>query len=326
MNKCIKSLKVVFVFAICFLAKTNLMAQTPIGKESLLPSNVLPSQEDINGFTQDSSFYLKKNNAKNNRIPPKYPELRKEDVLFTETVWEDIDAREKKNRLFLYAALDDNGNQQFFNILLNILETDTANIKAYSTFDDRFTTTLSHDSLLTIFKGPLVKAYKYDENNKIIDSTFEHTPNEETPSNFDAIHTFRIKAQYIFDNTTSRMHYRIIGIAPIFSVTRPVKDLSGNLMGRDTTYNKPLFWVYYPKLRNHLANYMVYNPNNQTKQVAWSDLLEARYFDSRIVKTSSGNFKDQSLFDTIKDPKKRLEAAEKIKQRIDDYEQDRWVY
>ena len=66
MNKYIKFLSVMFVFLASSMMKTSVIAQTPLSKESLLPTTVLPSQEDINGFTQDSSFYFKKNNAKNN--------------------------------------------------------------------------------------------------------------------------------------------------------------------------------------------------------------------------------------------------------------------
>jgi hypothetical protein len=56
------------------------------------------------------------------------------------------------------------------------------------------------------------------------------------------------------------------------------------------------------------------------------ELLEARYFDRVLTKTSNKNPNDKDLFELYKDPKKRLEAAEKIRQRIDDYDQDRWVY
>ena len=75
-----------------------------------------------------------------------------------------------------------------------------------------------------------------------------------------------------------------------------------------------------------LANNVVYNPNNQKDQNSWVELLEARYFDRVLTKTSNKNPNDKDLFELYKDPKKRLEAAEKIRQRIDDYDQDRWVY
>jgi len=287
------------------------------------------SLEENNGFTQDSSFYLKPNNKENNRIPPKYPELRKEDVLFTETIWEDIDGREKKNRHFLYESVDETGERKFFKILTSILESDTANVKAYAPNNDRFTTQLKMDSVLTILLGPMVTKKLTRENGTVVDTSFRDPTyaGADIPTD-SSLYTFRIKAQYIFDNRTSRMHYRILGIAPIAVIKKTVSvpDGNGGTRDVDSVIRKTLFWISYPKIRTYLANRDVYNPTNQKRMISWSDLLEARYFDSRITKSSYGNYNDKDLFELFKDPKKRLEAAEKVKQRIDDFDQDRWVY
>lgn len=318
----------VFVLTIFTMIGMQSIAQSPSKVKEKLTRVKDVSLEESNGFTQDSSFYLKPNNKENNRIPPKYPELRKEDVLFTETIWEDIDGRQKKNRHFLYESVDETGERNFFKILTSILESDTTNVKAYAPNNDRFTTQFKMDSVLTLLLGPMVTK-KLDKGDKIVDTSFRDPTyaGADIPTD-SSIYTFRIKAQYIFDNRTSRMHYRILGIAPIAMIKKTVDiaDGSGGIRSVDSVIRKTLFWVSYPKIRTYLANRDVYNPNNQKRMISWSDLLEARYFDSRITKSSYGNFNDRDLFDLFKDPKKRLEAAEKIKQRIDDFDQDRWVY
>lgn len=318
----------VFVLTIFTMIGMQSIAQSPSKVTEKLTRVKDVSLEESNGFTQDSSFYLKPNNKENNRIPPKYPELRKEDVLFTETIWEDIDGRQKKNRHFLYESVDETGERNFFKILTSILESDTTNVKAYAPNNDRFTTQFKMDSVLTLLLGPMVTK-KLDKGDKIVDTSFRDPTyaGADIPTD-SSIYTFRIKAQYIFDNRTSRMHYRILGIAPIAMIkkTVDVADGSGGTRSVDTVIRKTLFWVSYPKIRTYLANRDVYNPNNQKRMISWSDLLEARYFDSRITKSSYGNFNDRDLFELFKDSKKRLEAAEKIKQRIDDFDQDRWVY
>jgi len=318
----------VFVLTIFTMIGMQSIAQSPSKVKEKLTRVKDVSLEESNGFTQDSSFYLKPNNKENNRIPPKYPELRKEDVLFTETIWEDIDGRQKKNRHFLYESVDETGERNFFKILTSILESDTTNVKAYAPNNDRFTTQFKMDSVLTLLLGPMVTK-KLDKGDKIVDTSFRDPTyaGADIPTD-SSIYTFRIKAQYIFDNRTSRMHYRILGIAPIAMIKKTVDiaDGSGGILSVDSVIRKTLFWVSYPKIRTYLANRDVYNPNNQKRMISWSDLLEARYFDSRITKSSYGNFNDRDLFDLFKDPKKRLEAAEKIKQRIDDFDQDRWVY
>ena len=309
-----------FAITVFTMFGLQLIAQKPNNLNVKLTKEKEVSYEDNNGFAPDSSFYLKPNNKFNNRIPPKYPELRKEDVLFTETIWEDIDGREKKNRHFLYESEDEIGESNFFKILKSILEADTANVKAYASNNDRFTTPLKMDSVITLLFGPIVTKPLTRADGTKSDTTFR----DPTYTGMDiptdsSIYTFRLKAQYIFDNRTSRMHYRILGIAPIAYIKKTDSD---------SIIRKTMFWISYPKIRNYLANRYVYNPTNQKKMIAWSDLLEARYFDSQITKTSFNNYEDKDLFEIYKgkNPKKRLEAAEKIKQRIDDFDQDRWVY
>jgi hypothetical protein len=195
--------------------------------------------------------------------------------------------------------------------------TDTLNVSAYAASDDRFTTRLSVDTLKTIIHGPLSTIVK---KNKTV--TYRNTDSTgfETPE-LDSIYTFRIKAQYIYDNRSSRMHYRIIGIAPIAKI----KKLAPG--GKDSIItSKVLFWIPYPKIRTHLANKDIYNPKNQNGKIFWSELLESRYFDRQITKSSFNNIKDKDLFELYPKPKERLEAEAKIRQRIDDYDQDRWVY
>ena len=135
------------VFAICAMSNINVIAQTPKKVSEKLSKVNEVSLEDVNGFSKDSSFFLMPNNKENNRIPPKYPDLRKEDMLFEETIWEDIDGREKKNRHFLYESVDETGERKFFKILTAILEADS-NVKAYAPNNDRFTTQLKMPALV----------------------------------------------------------------------------------------------------------------------------------------------------------------------------------
>ncbi|MEN9382775.1 MAG: hypothetical protein RI940_1658 [Bacteroidota bacterium] len=284
-----------------------------------------PSLEDVNAFFADSSIESKKKE----KYPLQMPILRKEDVMYSETIIEDIDSREKKNRHFIYQANDDNGDQRFIAVLIGILDSDTGSIRAYAPINDRFTVPLSIDSIRGIFNGRLrivTRPNELDPNK--LDSFEIPEPDKETPV-VDNITTFRIKAQQIFDNRTSRMYYRIIGLAPVARMVEkvPVVDATtGQTIERDSVYMKTLFWLYYPKLRKNLAEKKVYNPKNQKAMTDWAYILEHRYFDSHIIKTSYENFSNKEIKDIIKDPKKRLLESDKIRQRIDDLDEDRWVY
>jgi hypothetical protein len=72
--------------------------------------------------------------------------------------------------------------------------------------------------------------------------------------NPDSLFRFRIKEEVVFDRESSRLFWRILGIAPVKDVI--VQSTGVNLGPTD------LFWIYYPDLRPILSTYQVYNPKN----------------------------------------------------------------
>jgi hypothetical protein len=323
MNKNYYFLKGLILICVVLICSKN-FAQGPnqITKERLsrFPETKV-SLEDVNAFSTDSLVRTQPKSVQKNNFLPVYPDLRKDDILFSETVWEDIDGREKKNRLLLNEKEEETGQQKFFEILLNILDSDTTKFKVYK--DDRFSLLFNREDLLSSLQGPL-KEKRIAINDKGDSTTVSRRdPVKGDVSDLSKIYSFRIKAQYLYDSRTSRMHYRIIGIAPLVAKKIPNPNSSSN---DSIVVKQTLFWVPYLKIRDQLGNYKVYNPNNQKEQDSWAVLLESRYFDRIITKSSNKNPNDLDLFQMFPDPKERLEASEKIRQRIDDYDQDRWVY
>ena len=217
------------------------------------------------------------------RIPLPYENLREEDALFSEFVWEEIDGREKLNRPFIYQAYDDNGDQRFFAILLRAIEKEEVVAFSADGGDDRFTTPITYDQVSAMLKGSLdTQLVQNVDNPNIYDTSIIY--NTKLAPSPDSIYTFRIKEQWIFDKKTSRMYCRIIGIAPVATIVinnKPVK--------------RTLFWLYYPELRASLAKNEVYNPKNISTRITWEELFESRYFNSYIVKSSIDNYNDKFL-------------------------------
>jgi gliding motility associated protien GldN len=246
------------------------------------------------------------------RLPLPYENLREEDALFSEFIWEEIDAREKINRTFMYQSYDENGDQRFFAVLLRAIEKD--GVVPFSTVDDRFTTPISLEEVNASLKGSLdTQLVQNVLDPNVYDTSIIYNTN--LAPNPDSIYTFRLKEQWIFDSKTSRMYSRIIGIAPIAAIQ------IGNKVVK-----RPLFWVYYPELRSSLSKAEVYNPRNISSRITWEELFESRYFNGYVVKSTLDNYNDKMLNALFKDPIKRLQEGEKIKQKIFDFEQDRWVY
>jgi len=132
--------------------------------------------------------------------------------------------------------------------------------------------------------------------------------------NPDDVKRFRVKEVWFFDEETSTMQVRILGIAPL----RNVYDNNGNFK-----YEQPMFWVYYPELRKILASQPAFNPQNDATRMSWEDIFEMRYFSSYIIKES--NVYDRRIQDYLTKVDGLLEA-EKIKNEIFSFEHDLWSY
>jgi gliding motility associated protien GldN len=273
-------------------------------------SNARKSLRNNYGFSTNNS--AKKSIQQ--RTPANYQNLREEDALYSEFVWEEVDGREKINRPFIYQAYDDNGDQRFFAILLKAIENDGVVPFSAEGGDDRFTKPLGLEEVNAMLKGSLdTQLVQNISNPNVFDTSIIY--NTKLAPNPDSIYTFRLKEQFIFDSKTSRMYCRIIGIAPVATIVinnKPVK--------------RTLFWIYYPELRNSLAKHEVYNPRNISSRITWEELFESRYFNGYVVKSTLDNYNDKMLNSLYSDPKRRLLEGDKIKQKIFDYEQDRWVY
>jgi gliding motility associated protien GldN len=247
------------------------------------------------------------------RTPLPYENLRADDAVYRHRIWREIDTREKMNLPFRYSVDENNGNQRFISILLQAIQ-DSA-VTVFSNTDDRFTTPMSIGDVAKVIAGDSVKVDMYDEGGNITGSKMMR--NE---INFDSIYKFRIKEEVIFDKESSRLFWRILGIAPVKNVI----TAAGLNLGESE-----LFWVYYPDMRPVFAKYEVYNGKNFGGRMSWEELFESRMFYGRIIKSTIDNPNDQY----IKNVKGlsdngilQLLEGENIKEKIFNYEQDLWSY
>ncbi len=255
-------------------------------------------------------------NLVKDRTPLDYENIREDDATYIQRVWREIDVHEKLNVPFNYKAESDNGNQRFIMILLNAIK--SGEITAFAATDDRFTTPMTFseiaENLVGKPKNQQIPDWANDPDGSkglmkdtVINSEF----------NPDMIERYWIKEDVVFDKESSRMYTRILGIAPIKTITNE----DGSF--RDVT---PVFWVYYPDLRPMLAKYDVYNGKNYGARMSWEELFESRMFASRIIKSTINNPNDIYIKSYIKDPILALLEGENIKEKIFDYEQDLWSY
>lgn len=256
-------------------------------------------------------------NLVTDRTPLAYEHLREDDAVYRQKIWREIDTREKMNLPFRYSADDNNGNQRFISILFKAIQDgpDNGGVTVFNGVDDRFTTPLTIGEVAKVVAGEAVTVPIYDDQGNI--SSYKTTAPE---VNLDSFYKFRIKEEVIFDKESSRLFWRILGIAPVKNVI----TVSGVNLGETE-----LFWVYYPDMRPIFAKYEVYNGKNYGARMSWEELFESRMFYGRIIKSTLDNPYDQYLKNQmgLKDNTiLQLLEGENIKNKIFDYEQNLWSY
>ncbi len=247
------------------------------------------------------------------RTPLAYEHLRADDAVFRHKIWREIDTREKINQPFRYSANENNGNQRFISILFKAIQDDQVTV--FDAIDDRFTTPLTKAQVAEKISGGKVSVPIYDSNGVV--TGYKDVVAE---VNLDSFYRFRIKEEVIFDKESSRLFWRILGIAPI----KDVITSTGVNLGP-----KEIFWVYYPDMRPIFSKYEVYNGKNFGARMSWEELFESRMFYGRIIKSTINNPYDTELefYPGFKDNRiLQLLEGENIKETIFNYEQDLWSY
>ncbi|MFI5124550.1 MAG: gliding motility protein GldN [Chitinophagales bacterium] len=256
-------------------------------------------------------------NLVKDRTPLAYEHIREDDAVYRQRVWREIDVHEKMNLPFVYKATEDNGNQRFINILLNLIK--SGEVTAFdATIDDRFTTPMTFRQIAESMVG---KPSVIQIPDMTVDPDGSKGITKDTTIvqefNPDQVERYEIKEEWVFDKESSRMYARILGIAPEKTILNPDGSFRAVL---------PIFWVYYPDLRQYLAKYEAYNGKNFGARMSWEELFESRMFASRIVKSTIDNPGDQFINAYIKDPILDLLEGDNIKNKIFNYEQDLWSY
>lgn len=234
--------------------------------------------------------------------------LREDDVLWKKRVWREIDVRQKQNMPFVYPGDENTGGGSFIEILIDAIK--RGKIQAYSDVDDRFTAPFTTQQIMDVLVGKPDTFYV--DNLETGEREMKVSRTEFDPN---TITKFRIKEDVIFDRNLGRKVTRIIGLAPLLDK----KSSSGDYIG-----SAPFFWLYYPDIRDLLAQYEVFNPENDVARMTWDDYFEGRFFASYIYKVSNPfdyRFKDFNMNEMDV-----LQEGQRVSDELMNREHDMWVY
>jgi gliding motility associated protien GldN len=233
-----------------------------------------------------------------------YEALREADIPWSKKIWRIIETREKVNIPFR------SPQRPLFSILV-----DGINAGAITAFkDEEFKDVMTAEEVKKqIFRLDSVTFYDPDT----YEETVKVVPSEINP---DDIKRYRMKEIWYFDKEASMLKVRILGISPLHETVDPT---TGELK-----YELPLFWIYYPEIRETLAKETVLSDFNDVFPMTWYDLMENRMFYSYIIKTT--NVLDLRLADRFEkslDPDMDiLLESERLKEELFNFEQDLWSY
>lgn len=230
-----------------------------------------------------------------------YDYIHEKDVFWEKRIWRLIDVREKMNHTFI------NEKAFFINLILDAAK--GGDINLYHVFDDQFTQPMTKEERLVIGTSvDTIITFNPDDFTEEV----QVVVNELDPTD---VKKYRLKEVWFLDEETSSMGVRILGIAPIIDRY----DDNGNFLN-----SGPMFWAYYPELREVLARHEAFNAHNDAARMSWEDIFEARLFSSYIVKES--NVYDRRIKDYKTSPIDVLLEADKIKNEIFHFEHDLWSY
>ncbi|HYD91648.1 MAG TPA: gliding motility protein GldN, partial [Flavobacterium sp.] len=134
------------------------------------------------------------------------------------------------------------------------------------------------------------------------------------------ISQYKIVGTWYFDKRQGELKYRMLGICPM-----AVDALTKLRMGPDADPIE-LFWVWFPAARDVLHDAKAFNERNSAIPITFDHLLNSRRFSAVIVKEENV-YGDRLIKDYLKDnAQMQLLEAERVKEKIRNFEQDMWNY
>lgn len=306
----IKTLKKkILILAMMTFATGPLFAQqqgTVAGITQILSSLIIPDTAKIeyegdvitDTIPLQDGFYQPNN--LDQAMPFAYPEVNTRNIRFYKRIWRDIDLKDDKNAIL---AIPGNSLME-----LMMRAIDEGKLSLYRPEDDAFKYRMGAAEGIARFTDSVLVPI-FDEEGNQIDSKM--TLNEFDPSK---VSKFRIKEDIFFDKQRSSLESRIIGIAPLMTITT-----SAELA--ESVGTTPAFWIYFPQLRYTTVQVDISDPDNGVYDMTMDDFFVQHKYTSTIVRESS-----PSMLRKLKQDDNGSVAidSKEIEDKLDAYKKKLW--
>jgi gliding motility associated protien GldN len=254
-------------------------------------------------------------NADNDK-PLEYGYVDDRDVLMGKTVWEIIDLSERIN-FPLYFPIDTanigSDRRSLYDVLTRAIKSGEIT-EVYT--DSYFNTKKSFKDI----KASLTRIDTTDVGREQINAGKKVSPEYIIQQDLTSqdVTQYKIKGYWYFDKRQSELKYRLLGICP---VTPDVYT-----MNSDEKDYIELFWVFFPASRDVLHEYKAFNEKNSAMPISFDQILNSRRFNA-VIYQEENVYGDRAITSYMKDnAQNQLLEAERIKDKIRDFEEDMWNY
>ena len=132
---------------------------------------------------------------------------------------------------------------------------------------------------------------------------------------------YMIQEVVFFDKHTSRLHTKIMAIAPLHPVLISTQD-STKVMA--SLRESIMFWIPFDELRPYMAMQYAIPNRNEVKRVTFDEFFQKRLFTSYIV--GEGNMYNRWIPDYSGTKEEIKKEQERIATELLNFEQDLWEY
>ena len=304
-----KKLKFILVMSLVSGMVLNNYAQTEAPTQTQTPTQ---PQAKTPGVLHPPVFsndlYVKENTSNRRAIP--YVSLREADAMWSKRIWRYIDLKQKINFPLYYPTTSIADRKSLFDVLKDGAIKD-GSIFCFDPGDDEFRIQFTKSEIEALLVQWDSTHQTEDANNpgQMITAPMK---NEITSEN---ITKYELKEDWFFDKQRSVLDVRIIGLQVLIAKKQ---EGSGEVVG-----DKGLFWVYFPQIRQVLANQDVYMRHNDSERRTLEDIFWKRMFSSYTIKESNVYDRYISQYTTGINS---LFESERIKDDIFKFEHDLWHF
>jgi len=257
--------------------------------------------------------------------PVPYPVVKQNDVLWSVTIWREIDLREKRNQSLYFPTEPQGEYKSLGQLIIDAIDMDNpANENALPLYTNE-------DCYIKVDRSDIKNALtntrkiaQYDPN------TGDYVGEKDLVEPFTAaqIMYYRLKEVWFFDKNRGELSVRILEIEPFFEYEKDAVGISdgdddnvGSLKAR-----RRLGYIKYDELRPFLAKQLYFTSKNTALRLTFDDILTwKRYFASYII-AESNNQNNRQIQDYKKNPRDQRLESEKIMNQIRNYESELWEF